>query len=164
MSVTAPSDYIGKHELPVSVGNNKIQLYIDRYERVYLIKLFGCELYDSFVADPGTPRFSALLSASCEQEACGEILDNKGLKDMLLGFVYYNWTPDNNQKNTIAGPRVTFNENSKEPKPLADDIESRYNESVETLKALQAKMLADPTTYPEYQGANVAYSFFGGAF
>ena len=52
MSFLQPSDFIGI----VSLSSNEfsdiqIQLYIDRYEPIYLTDLLGCEFYDEFIAD-----------------------------------------------------------------------------------------------------------------
>lgn len=158
-----PSDYVGKHELAVSRGNS-IQLYIDRYEKTYLIKLFGCDLYDSYEADPNTARFLALLNPLCIQDACSDILESKGLKDMLLGFVYFVYSQDNKVKNTSSGPVITNNENSRETTGVEANPESRWNESIDSYQAMQYLMKNDPSTYPEYSGTELEYSFFGGAF
>ena len=163
MSVTTPSDYVGKQELAISTGNS-IQLYIDRYEKKYLIRLFGCDLYNSYVLDPNAARFLFLLNELCIQDDCSEILTSNGLKDMLLGFVYYEYTPDNKIKNTVSGAIVDFNENSRETTGVEADIESRYNESIDSYRAMQYLMKNDPITYPEYNGVQLEYSFFGGAF
>ena len=50
MSLIAPADFVNKFELTLDDFNEaKLQSYIDRYETITLVELFGKELYDLWV-------------------------------------------------------------------------------------------------------------------
>jgi len=75
MAITVREDYKGFHKIFQS-NKDALEEYIARYERHYLIKLLGCELYDLFIADldganpdkPQTQRFIDIFDPFCEDE------------------------------------------------------------------------------------------------
>lgn len=147
-----------------------VTAYISMYEPVYLRKMFGKALYDLFNADlTGTPqapqaaRFLAVFNAFAETiDECLVVSD--GIKQMLKGFIYYEYVRKQPFKNTINGNTRNQSEASTDtPGNSVMMIEETYNVAVRTFKAIREKLDDDPDTYPEYEdSSDLSPTFFGG--
>jgi len=150
MYYLTPNDFQGKFELHTGMYNaNKLQEYIDRYEPLYMIQLFGAKMYDDYVSDMGifnvpmSPNYQKLYNPFHENYLFGQLNVSTGLIDMLKGFVYFEYCKDLTNQMTINGNVLPMNENSTTATTLYTMMYARYNESVKTYKAIQRHILSN---------------------
>ena len=160
-----------------NLSQNKFSLQdIDRdiamYEKLYMCYIFGQDLSNLFYADldvnnmPQSQRFIDIYNALCVGQydcLCGNSThqESLGLKETLMGFVYYYHVINSQFKHTIAGTVVNQNEiSSAVPNyDLHSIAEHRYNSSVKWSKAIQAFIKKNISVYPEYAGVCLDYKF-----
>jgi len=168
----------GKYELSSGVyDQNRLADYITRYERQYLIELFGANLYTEYLAQLD------MLGASTEQRfielelpfamdislfniigttgsnygANGRrVIISNGINEMLMGFIYFEYLKDSISVTTPVGVVQPFGENSKTPNTLHIQIYTRYNEAVRTYRAIQDRIVANPNDLDYSQSNGVS--------
>lgn len=136
-----------------------LTLLITDVEREYLACLFGKELYIIFKADvdanggvPVLSRFVKVFEAFLEQPD-SVLHDSKGIKEMLKGIVYYEWTKDMPTRLATVGIKKTLGENSENVGAIAHDITIKYNRAIRTYCEIQWYMSDEkPENYEEYEG------------
>ena len=154
----------GRFKIPTNTyQETDLSQYIDNVESKYLIEMFGKELYDLFIIDlalptagePTDPRFIKVFEPFTDQtDGCLTI--SKGIKVMLEGFTYFEYSRDLSPRLTTVGSKKATSENAIDA-PV--DLVSRYNQSIENYKVIQNYMLnIDPDTYPEFEGVNLDYN------
>ena len=85
--IITTTDFIGEYQVPATRYSN-LDLYINKYSKLYLEKLFGVELYKLFEADlvdgvPVLDRFVVLFNAlSFDKNGC--VYQSEGIKQMLV--------------------------------------------------------------------------------
>jgi len=149
------SDFkVGKFELHSGIYDvPRIQAYIDKYEKRYLTELLGGDLYALFAADlilgsgtPTEPRFLTIFEAlTIDLTWC--ILYSEGMKEMLLGFIYYEYTKDEIVQMTPVGNVRPVGQNSEVAGSLYTQIYTRYNDAVRTYRAIHGYIWKDPEGY-----------------
>jgi hypothetical protein len=140
-----PSDFTGKFELHTGMYvQQKIVDYINRYEKRYLVDLFGQKLYDEFINDidpltmePKSPNFKKLFDPFIEDVTLYETITSEGVLDMLKGFIYFEYSKDNINQQTVYGNVQQKAENSKIVNTLQTTIYGRYNEATTTFRAIR---------------------------
>lgn len=144
--------------------NNFSQLsnYISRFERTYLYKLLGKELADLLIADltsqvPTTQRFIDIFEPM-NSEVNGIYYQNNGMKQMLLGFIWFEFQRYDKAKSTIAGTYANVNENSREVGFGELNLYGRYNQAVDDFKEIQRFCSNNFTDYPEYIETELSFS------
>lgn len=162
MSFIVNSDFIGKFAISTNgYKTGSLELYIERYETKYLVELFGLELYNLWFADVElvTPNaiYLKLKDAFIDQLSCGTILDSKGIADMLLGFVYYHYQMDAKVTQSINSGVKIKSELSEKPLNDYGYIYERWNESIETYKAIQRYICENMDIYPTFKGVEKSY-------
>jgi hypothetical protein len=142
-----------------------------RYEPLYLCYLLGKELADLYLADlvngvPQTQRFIDIHNTLCLNEdtcfcAGHSHLDSLGIKEYLLGVVYYYHVVTYQNRHTMSGMVQNSSEISSNSanSDLYSQAEMRYNRSIKSSKAVQAYVLKNKDIYPEYKGVCMAYKF-----
>ncbi len=141
------SDFTGIYELNLSI-KDKVDEYIEEFEKPILVKLLGSDLFDLFEADlnnqvPTDPIYLKLYEPS-------EDLCSQGMVKMLLGFIYYDYIRDSPRSQGMNGP-VKRNTEVSEPANL-DYLARMYNKSVNTYWAIQRMCIEGPTDYPDFAG------------
>lgn len=143
-----PQDFTGKHELHTGLyDQSKLQDYIDRYEKKYLIEMFGATLFDDFIADldvnnvPQSPNFIQIFGDFHLNVSLHELLISEGILEMLKGFIYFEYSKDQMNQQTPFGNVTQLSENSKKVTTLNSMIYTRYNEAVKTYNAIQKFMI-----------------------
>jgi uncharacterized protein YidB (DUF937 family) len=138
------SDFVGKYELHRGQYDSPIiQDYIDIYEKRYLIELFGSELFDQFFADldnsnvPQSPNFQFVFNPFYENVFLHNIIQSEGIKQMLKGFIYFEYLKDKTDQITPNGMVVPSNENSTTASTIYSMMYARYNEAIRTFRAIQ---------------------------
>ena len=160
------TDFVGKFELHTGMyDQGKLQSYIDRYEKKYLVQLFGVNLYNDFVADlggsiPNSPNFVKVFYPFIEQLDMRTMVISEGILDMLKGFIYFEYAKDLFNQMTPFGNVAQNSENSTVVTSLNSMMYTRYNESVKTYRAIQAYMLFNSTA-PIGQVVNFAFTSYG---
>ena len=140
-----PGDFTGKFELHNGMYvNDKIVDYINRYEKRYLVDLFGEKLYNEFVNDidpltnaPKSPNFIKLFNPFVYDVNLYDTLVSEGVIDMLKGFIYFEYSKDNYNQQTVYGNVQQRAENSKVVNTLQTLLYNRYNEAITTFRAIR---------------------------
>lgn len=168
-SITAPEDYTGKYLITKNATNQaKIQQYIDLYEVQYLIALFGVEFYQQYLdglaliptPDPLYVKlrdpFTSQMEGNWVDYGYGlchnQPLISSGIKNMLVGFIYWEYYKDDFSDVNINGQAKTLPENSQNSSVFMANLYSRYNESIRTYHAIQAYIKQNSTDYPNFRG------------
>jgi len=158
------SDFTGKFALSTGMyANTNIQSYIDRYEDIYLTELLGVKLYNLFIADlvsnvPVTAKYTKIFNAF-KEELDIRLIISKGMKDMLVGFIYFEYMKDSITQTTPIGVVKQSTENST-PISAHSPIYLRYNESVKTYRAIQDYIMQNLSTYPLFRGYTKQYAYW----
>ncbi len=147
-----PTDFTGKYELHRGMYSNAmIQDYIDIYVKRYLIDLLGADLYKLFIADldlsevPLSPNYQAIYFPFEEDGNINTTVISEGLKQMLKGFVYFEYMKDLTNQTTINGQTIPQNENSLTATSLYSMMYTRFNEAVRTYRAIQWYIITNMT-------------------
>lgn len=137
-------DFTGKYELHTGIyDQSKLQAYIDKYEPKYLRELFGVTLYNSFVSDldnqnaPKSPNFLFFYNEFAEDVYLYRMLVSEGLKDMLCGFIYFEYVKDSMNTMTPFGNTIQRSELSRMTSTLNSLMYNRYNEAIKTFTAIR---------------------------
>lgn len=144
----------GKFELHTGMYDiPRIQSYIDKYEPRYLRELLGVDLFNLFNADlilgggtPTEPRFIKIFD-ELTIDLPWRILDSDGIKEMLMGFIYYEYTKDQIVQMTPNGNVRPVGQNSEVAGSLYTQIYTRYNDGVRSYKAIQMYIWKNPDAY-----------------
>jgi len=138
------SDFTGKYQLSTGMYDTvKLQDYIDKYEKRYLIELFGANLYDEFISDldgsniPQSPNFIKVFNPFYENLTFRQLIISEGIKEMLKGFIYFEYSKDLINQMTPYGNVRPISENSEPVSTLYSMIYARYNEAIKSYKAIQ---------------------------
>ena len=156
------TDFVGKYKVSAnSFQSTEFDNFITQYETDYLYKLLGKTLADLFIADltnkvPVTQIYLDIYNA-IYADLFGCKRDSTGMKNMMLGFIYFEWMRKMNVNPTITGNVVNSNENSTQAFSLFD-IYGRYNDSINNFKTIQIYCLNNSTDYPYFDGSNLDYS------
>jgi hypothetical protein len=132
--------------------------YIDKYESIYLRRLLGVELYNLFENDvdsntkqPVTQKFIDIFDPISEDDD-SEIRISEGMKEMLKGFIYFEYVRSQKFKNTVSGTVVNQPENAKDAQFSNTHIYNIYNEAVLSADTIQWYINENSSVYPEYNG------------
>ena len=145
----------GKYKVSQSIHTD-LALYIARYEKQMLVELLGAELATLYIADltnkvPVTAKYLSLHNAFFEDDG-DKIRSSSGVKDMLLGFIWFEYTRDLVVKNTINGLTKNLSEASEGIQFTENVIYQFYNEAVRTHNTIQWYIDEHATDYLEYNG------------
>lgn len=140
----------------------ELPAFIDVIEKDRLQELFGCELYDLFVADltlntpqePQTQIYLDVFNAFCSDD------DGRsyGIKDMLMGFIYFEWHRYNQNKSVSSGIVRMDSENSRLANMASANLYDKYNRAIESFKAIRYYICKNNDVYPTYKGVDKCYS------
>ena len=161
LGITYNSFGKGKFELHHGMYEQaKIQAYIDKYERQYLIKLLGVELFNQFVADlvanvPQDVKYLKIYNSFEFDNVNCNIYISEGMIDMIKGFVYYQYLKDLTNTVAVSGNVRPLGENSENVSTLNTMIYTRYNDSVRTYKAIQQYICDFSSDYLKYNGQGI---------
>lgn len=168
MIVSVADFKAGKFELHTGMYDQaRIEDYIDLYEKPYLIKLLGAELFDEFEADyiagggiPTEARFQKILNPFHEDYNF-QIIISEGMKEMLLGLIYFEYAKDQMNQITPIGNVKPIGENSKDISTLNAMYYTRYNRSVKTWRAIQCFIYwVKSEDYSKRNGQPLQYAYW----
>jgi len=162
MAIVQIADFKGLYHLAkTNLNTLLLQDCIDKYEKKYLIRLFGVELYDLFIAGllivPIDAKWTALVDAFVVQDN-NEIIESDGLKVMLLGFIYYEYSKLQLEKNTPIGNVQPSSENSQMT-GLSSMVVQRQFWAVDNFVAIQKYVNLNNSLYSTFNGAWIKYEY-----
>lgn len=153
-------DFVGHFSIPQS-SYNELSAFIDLYEKDYLIQLLGADLYTAFVADltaqvPQAAKYTYIF-APFYRDHCFRAVISKGMKNMLLGFIFFDYMRQIKYKATESGMVYTNPDTSAAVH--AGSLYKYLNDAVDTYNAIQYYMsVIQPSDYPEYNGQSKGYT------
>lgn len=153
-------DDFGKGKFELHKGmyeKQKINQYIDKYERLYLINLFGGDLYNLFIQDltngvPVSANFLSIYNPFVVDNSCSGIIISDGLIEMIKGFIYFEYLKDQINQVWVSGNVSPKGENSDNASTLNQQIYTRYNDAVRNYKAIQKYMYINSNEFNEFNG------------
>jgi hypothetical protein len=151
------ADFVNYFALAQS-QSDRIDPFISQYEESYLIDLLGPELFKLFKADvnvttriPDTALYEKLYDPFLEEiDGCKYV--NRGMKSMLLGFIWWDYVRENDFKQTDSGTKVNDSELSKGADSTSYYLYKRYNESIADYNVIQAYARKNSDVYPLFKG------------
>lgn len=149
------ADFTGRFRLSQSIEDT-IDDYIAEFEERYLRELLGADLFTAFKADvssyePQTSPFTELYNPINMDLDTGIII-SRGMKTMLLGFIYWEYVRATKYIHTGTGMVVDSNEVSRDADSSEMFLYARYNESIKDYNAIQSYIAENTSTYPTYNG------------
>lgn len=168
--IVSIGDFTGKYELHTGIYDvNKLQAYIDKYEPKYLRELFGITLYNEFISDltlvnnqyvPQSPNFIFLFDPFAEDVYLYRMLISDGIKEMLCGFIYFEYVKDMMNTMTPFGNTISRSELSRQTTTLNTLMYNRYNEAIKTFTAIRDYIFLHWNDFPLGQivGVNLLYT------
>lgn len=165
MSIIDETYFIWKLSIPTDNDNriNKLQPYIDRSQKEYLLKALGYELYKLFVAElpaPTSQRFIDMLNGSDFTNVTTAKLDrwdglaNTEKESMLAYFAYFEYLEGVNETESGNGVTMASFENSEKIPPINKQVRS-YNLGYDQYYKLYDFMKANESDYPEWDFTSI---------
>jgi len=158
--IVTKEEFVGKYAISQNCYT-ELGLYIDKYEPIILQDLLGCTLFDRFKANltegvPTSEIFIKLFEAFCKDYNCDQIR-SEGIKEMLLGLIYFEYVRDSAFKATQNGVKTNRVETARSAGFNEHDIYTRYNLSIETYKSIQWCICQNKEDYLDYNGLERTY-------
>ena len=150
----------GKYELHTGIYDvARLQAYINKFEKRYLIHLLGVDLYKDFIANPTNPKYVFIFNSfEVDYDSC--IIISEGMKEMLLGFIYFEYLKDLTNQITPNGNVRPIGENSADVSTLYTMMYNRYNESINSYNGIQIYIYKNLTVYDEFNGVKKEYAYW----
>lgn len=154
MIIIAKNDFTGFQEVARSIASDpKLQAYIDRYEKGYIMKILGVTLGERLIANlagsppaPTDTDLLAIFSAFDVQEQTGSanfvdgfIHHSLGLKDILVNMVFFHYVHESQGEIGQSGMAVGQSDASTvlTPRAAARFAERKWNASLESIESIQ---------------------------
>ena len=165
-TITQTSDFIGEYRVNSSCFD-ALQLYIDKYEPYYLVRLLGADLKALFYADltpttPQAPQTSPYTDIfnPFEIDTNDCLYISEGIKQMLVQLIYFHYTREQGHKNTQSGTVNVNAENSV--KALSFNDIKAYNEGISNYQIIQWYICDNPIDSTilddDYNGVNLYFT------
>ena len=161
--IVKTTDFVGKYKVSQNnFAETDLQSFIDKFEKVYIRRLLGLTTGDLFYADiasltflpPSNAIYSVLFNPIATVINGCDVISN-GVKEMLVGFIYWEYTRLAATQNTLNGNVIQENETASQVDFSKTPIYSNYNEAVYTYSAIQYFIMNDDTNYPDYNGKDL---------
>lgn len=160
--IVKTTDFVGKYSITQNgFTTPKLQAFIDNFEKVYLYDMLGVTLGDLLYNDiasgtflpPVTAIYADLFNPIYENTGYyRDLWRSAGIKDMITGFIYWEFVRDQSVINTITGPVNQQNEVSNRVDWNTTSIYDNYNSSVRSYCVIQNYCWTNIGDYPDYAG------------
>lgn len=156
MSILKVTDFSGEYTIPQNAFTNLIP-FIVKYEKEYLVKILGAELYALFIADlnsnfvPQSPIYLSIFNA-ISADVNNEIMYSEGIKEMLKQFTYYHYMLENAYQKTQSGVMMAQSENNSNLGYQGFNLIDFYNKGVENSQVIQRYIFEHSEDYPKFNG------------
>jgi hypothetical protein len=152
--ILIPSDFQGVFKIGQS---SDLQAFIDKYEPMYLMNLLGIDLYLEFKDD--FDKVKREPKEEIYKEIFKPILDEKygyseGIKEMLRGFIFFEYVRVNKFKVTESGVHVSRSDSTREPGFTEFNIYNYYNGSIKSYKVIRKYLIDNSEVYPKFNGVD----------
>ena len=163
MSIVVKTDFVGEYNVS-KTNYDHLDTYIEKYEKHYLLKLLGGELYGLFITDltitdpqiPQTTRFINLFNAFYEDYE-EQLIISEGIRKMLVQFIYFHYVRELQTENSASGTvtnSVELGVNAK----YKGNIVNVYNQGVKNAQAIQWYICKNEADYPEENIQEIDYT------
>jgi hypothetical protein len=174
MIILQTSDFDGFQSISQSISTTPLlQIYIDRYEKIYIKKILGVTLGQLFIEDIQgidldssaiETRFQTILDPFIkQQDNDGDVIyENKGMKDILASLIFHEFVSGTQVKHGQAGVLNNQAEVSTigSPEDATRFGEVKWNEALESIEAIQWWCgTEDEANYPEYNGITFGHQY-----
>jgi hypothetical protein len=143
-----------------------IQQYIDKYEKRYILDLLGAAVGNEFIEDvqlgggePTEPRFLDIFNP-IELDYGLQLIVSDGMKEMLKGFIYYEYLKDQVSQVTAVGMLTPKGENSESVSGLFTQLYTRYNDAVRSYKGVQRYITTRRGDYSGFNGRTKSLAYW----
>ena len=154
MSIVVKTDFKGEYNVSKNCYD-QLDTFIEKYEKKYLIRLLGAELYNLFNADlttttpqvPQTQRFIDIFNEfNIDDEDC--LYCSDGIRKMLVQLIYFHYVVEIQTENT-AGGTVTNSVELGVNASYKNNLVLVYNEGITNAKNIQWYIWDNELEYPE---------------
>jgi len=163
MSIVVKTDFVGEYNVS-KTNYDHLDTYIEKYEKHYLLKLLGGQLYGLFIADltitdpqiPQTTRFINLFNSFYEDYE-EQLIISEGIRKMLVQFIYFHYVRELQTENSASGTvtnSVELGVNAK----FKGNIVNVYNQGVKNAQAIQWYICKNEADYPEENIQEIDYT------
>ena len=163
MSIVVKTDFVGEYNVS-KTNYDHLDTYIEKYEKHYLLKLLGGQLYGLFISDltitdpqiPQATRFINLFNSfyeDCEEQ----LIISEGIRKMLVQFIYFHYVRELQTENSASGTvtnSVELGVNAK----YKGNIVTVYNQGVKNAQAIQWYICQNEADYPEENIQEIDYT------
>lgn len=163
MSIVVKTDFKGEYNISKTCYD-QLDFYIEKYERYYLTRLLGAELYDLFISDltvtdpqaPQTARFLNIFNEfNIDDNSC--LYYSEGIREMLVQFIYFHYVRETQTENTAGGTvtnSVELGVNAK----FKGNIVQVYNQAIDNSHSIQWYICENESDYPEENMQELEYT------
>lgn len=140
MSIITPSIFIAEISIPQTANyfenGGNLQEFIDKYEKKFLLELFGVTFYNELIAgleeDPAPQKWTDLVNTT-------------DLKEMIANYVYWHWKRDETTQSAGTSEVKTKTDNSTPVNSIDKQVRA-WNEMVGMVRLFDLST----TTYPNF--------------
>lgn len=135
--------------------NQSVNMFIGKYETELLIQMFGADLYQSYVADPTTPRFQLLLKGDPDLNWRGLTYTINDVPYSLIAYyIYWWWIKDKYIWNSGVGTIRTKPNQAEIMSPALKMVEA-WNTFSDQVAEFICYMTENSDVFPEWQPYNM---------
>lgn len=135
-------------------GENDLNSLINKYEKSYILKLFGVELGNLVYLTP--LDYSAIVNPFIEV-INDQLTESLGIAEMIKAFIYFEYTRTQYAQSMPAGVARKVVEGAENKSASSHDLTTRYNSGVDTWDSIQFKCSNDYVTYPTFSGIKLGH-------
>ena len=156
-------DFVGYYKVAKNQFNeDDLNFAIDDNEESYLKLVLGDDLGKLFIADidattklPVTQKYLNIYNKLFDSNEN----ESKGIKDMILCFIYFEFRKNNITVNTPTGTINTKVENAINVN-AGSDMVIRYNRAIASGIAIQNYITDNYSDYPDFTRKELRYEYF----
>lgn len=155
------SDFADRYNVAKTTPDTQvIQSFIDLYEKSYIYQVLGVDLGDTVIAylanpTPADPVLDKIINALAWQDRCGTLYESQGLKNILLGFVYWHYVTESHVQPSATGGVAIQKVETATQSFLSPEVTNKYNDSARWAKAVQYYCLENSGDYPTFKGQKI---------
>lgn len=140
MSIITPSIFIAEIAIPQKdnyfMNGGNLQEFIDKYEKRFMIELFGVTFYNEIIAGLGEDPVP---------EKWQQLVNETDLKEMIANYVYYYWKRDETTQSAGTSEVKTKTDNATSVNSIDKQVRA-WNEMVRMVRLFDLSTV----TYPNF--------------
>jgi hypothetical protein len=157
------TDFVGDFAIPQDQYTRQaLDLLIAQTEQNHIYSLLGADLGAAFIADitdgaPTNPLYLAIFNAF-QFDYYGEVVISNGMKEMLIRFIFFDWTRRLKYEVGITGATEKRATNSLPAKYDSNWLVRIYNGGIDIQDAIRLYIIINHSDYPTFSGKRIGYS------